>query len=53
MRVQAPADLLLLCAASPHTQVYTPFCCLAVIEALSDTKSGVIDPFLYEVSNWG
>jgi len=34
-------------------QIYTPFCCLAVVEALCAQSSGVIDPFLHEVSNWG
>ncbi|KAF5835260.1 hypothetical protein DUNSADRAFT_7707 [Dunaliella salina] len=36
-----------------YSEVYTPFCCLAVVEALAGTSSGIIDPFLHEVSNWG
>lgn len=30
-----------------------PFCGLAVLEAISGIKTGVVDPWLHEVAHWG
>ena len=36
-----------------YSDVYVPFCGLAVIEALSGRRTAVADPYLPEVTNWG
>ena len=36
-----------------YSKEYVPFCGLAVLESLSGIKSGVVDPSLDEVRNWG
>ena len=36
-----------------YSKDYVPFCALAVIETLANTKSAVVDPFLDEVKAWG
>ena len=36
-----------------YSEVYVPFCGLAVIEELSEHRTSVEDPFLEEVNSWG
>ena len=36
-----------------YSEVYVPFCGLAVIEELSNERGDYSDPFLYEVEHWG
>ena len=36
-----------------YSEVYVPFCGLAVLETLTGFKTSVEDPYSYEVTNWG
>ncbi|MEW5309026.1 MAG: hypothetical protein WDW38_000939 [Sanguina aurantia] len=36
-----------------YSEIYVPFCGLAVLEAMSGIKTGVVDPWLHEVAHWG
>jgi hypothetical protein len=36
-----------------YSKDYVPFCGLAVVEAISEVSSGVVDPYLLEVKSWG
>lgn len=44
---------LLLLQEGGFMQAYTPFCGLAVVEALSGIDSGVADPYLHLIENMG
>ncbi|MEW5298326.1 MAG: hypothetical protein WDW36_001465 [Sanguina aurantia] len=36
-----------------YSEIYVPFCGLAVLEAMSGISTGVVDPWLHEVAHWG
>ena len=42
-----------MCVASGYSDLYVPFCGLATIEQLSGIRTGVVDPCLAEVQQYG
>jgi acetoin utilization deacetylase AcuC-like enzyme len=44
---------VLFCHEGGYSEVYVPYCGLAVLETLTGFKTSIEDPYAYEVSNWG